>query len=108
MIRISRGNTYTDKLRAYKIFIDNIYHGDIKSGETKEFTVANGSHIISAKIDWCRSNNLCVDVNDSIVELEIGPSLTGRKFWIPFIEFLYITLWKNKYLWIRKKENNTV
>ena len=105
MIRLTRGNTFTDKLRAYKIFIDDIYRGDIHRDETKEFPVDNGSHVIYAKIDWCRSNKLCIDVNDSIAELEVGASLTGRRIWIPFIQILYTTFWRDEYLWIEKKDS---
>ena len=104
MIRITRENSFADKLRAYKIFINDEYRGNINRNEIKEFPLYNGNHVVYAKIDWCRSNKLYVDVNDSIVELEVGPSLKGRKFWIPFIEIFYITFWRNNYLWIREKD----
>ena len=103
MIRLTREKRISDKLRVYKIFIDEIYHGDIKSGETKDFDIDKGKHIIYAKIDWCRSNKLDITIDDSILELEVGPSLAGTKVWIPLIQFLYITFWKNKYLWIKEK-----
>jgi len=61
MIRITRGSAYKDMFRAYKIFIDGIYYGEIKQNEIKEFAVENGKHTICAKIDWCGSNELCVD-----------------------------------------------
>ena len=92
MIRITRENSFADKLRAYKIFIDDEYRGDISKNEIKEFPLDNGIHVVYAKIDWCRSNKLSIDVNDSVVKLEVGSSLKGRKLWIPFIEIFYITL----------------
>lgn len=110
MIRLARGNDYVDKFRAYNIFIDDVYRGDIKRNEVKEFEVATGEHIIYAKIDWGRSNKLCVCVNvsNSILELEIGSSITGKKLFIPFILILYATLLRNKYLYIRDKSDCTI
>ena len=52
MIRVTRGSSYTDIIRAYKIFIDGVYCGDIKRNETVEFPVENGRHEVCAKIDW--------------------------------------------------------
>jgi len=91
-------------IRPYKIFIDNIHCGDIMSDETKEFVVDNGSHTVCAKIDWCRSNELCVDINDSVVELEVGNSLIGWKF---LFMSLYMSIWRDKYLFLKEKEPQT-
>ena len=107
MIRLTRGNNYVDKIRAYKIFIDDIYCGNIKNNETKDFEVANGSHIIYAKIDWCRSNKFNIIVSDSMLELEIGPYIRGNTLWIPFAEALYVTFKKNEYLWIKEKADTS-
>ena len=101
MIRVTRGKAWSDKLRAYKIFIDDDYCGDINENETKEFPVETGSHTIYAKIDWCSSNKLNVIVSDSPLELEVGPTLAGKKFWIPFYQHLTLTLWRKNYLWIK-------
>ena len=103
MIRLTRLTAYTDKLRAYKIFIDDVYRGDIKQNQTKEFAVDNGSHTIHAEIDWCKSNRLSVDVDNSIVELEISPSLSGGKLLIPFSELWQVTAGKDQYLQIKQK-----
>ena len=102
MIRITRVRPYSDMMRAYKIFIDDVECGKIAIDETQEFEVANGNHTVCVKIDWCRSNELCVNVNDSVVELEVGTSVTGWR--ILFVR-LYITLLRNKYLFLREKEN---
>jgi hypothetical protein len=101
MIKLTRLGSYADKLRTYKIFIDGVYQGGIKANETTYFTVSKGKHIIYAKIDWCRSNKLQIDVEDTVLELEIGSSLEG---YMLFFIILYITIFKNRYLWIRKKD----
>ncbi len=105
MIRLTRENDYVDKIRAYKIYVDEVYLGDIGNNETREFVVDSGKHSIYAKIDWCRSNKLEFDSTGSVVELEVGSALGRGKFLIPFIGLIYITLLKNDYLWIKEKEN---
>ena len=102
MISIIRKRRYIDLLIAYKIYIDDIYYGKIRANQTKEFAVEHGGHTIHASTGKYRSNALRIDVNDSIVELEIGNALTGwkRLFW-PYIDFL---VEEDEYLFVRKKE----
>ena len=38
MIRLTRGRAFRDKLRAYKIYIDDVYRGDIRQNKTKRLT----------------------------------------------------------------------
>ncbi|MCL2141713.1 MAG: hypothetical protein FWH46_02375 [Methanimicrococcus sp.] len=103
MIKLTRLGSNFDRLRTYKIFIDGVHQGGIKINETKHFTVKRGRHIIYAKIDWCRSNKLQIDVEDTVLELEVGSSLEDK----PPGSFLmlYITIFRNRYLWIRKKDD---
>ena len=102
-ISITRGVYWADKMRKYKVFIDNVYQGDIMGDETKVFPVGGGHHTVKAKIDWCGSNELSVNVGEGLTELEVGPSLRGIKFWIPFSEVYYVLLARNKYLWLGMK-----
>lgn len=99
MIRIIRGNTYTDKFRKYKIYIDDVYCGDIKNKETKEFPAQAGNHTVFAKVDWCRSNRLNISIGSSPTELEVDSSLCG---WKLFLAIIYVTFLKNQYLWIKE------
>jgi len=71
VIKLTRGKGWADMFRVYQVFIDGVYCGDIKPKQTKEFSVDNGKHIIWAKIDWFRSNQFVVEVNNDIVELEV-------------------------------------
>ena len=125
IIKITRKHEWADMLRVYKIFIDDIHSGNIKRNETKEFYVDNGVHVVCAKIDWVRSNDVSVDVNNAMVELEVGSTVALQKAQIPFIEMVvcgdiiktlfailfqkfinimaYISVWRNNYLWIREK-----
>jgi len=102
MIRIARVKPYSELLRYYKIYIDGIYRGKIGVGETQEFDVENGNHMICAKLDWTRSNELCVNVDNSIVDVEVGSSVVG---WRLLLWRLYATVWRKKALWLRMKED---
>jgi len=99
MIRISRQTRYFDSLRKYKIYIDDIYCGDIEDGEIKELDIENGEHSIYLKIDWCRSkkSNFIVNSNE-LLEFNCGNSMNGLK--CLFI-LIYITFLKNCYLFIQ-------
>jgi hypothetical protein len=103
MIRISRQERYFDSLRSYKIYIDNIYCGDIRNGEIKEFDIENGEHLIYLKIDWCRSkkSNFVVN-NNELLEFNCGNSMNGLKC---LFSLIYVTFLKNSYLFIQPNNN---
>jgi len=95
-------SAYANSARTYKIFINNTYRGEIANGEVREFEAENGKHTVYAKIDWSKSNKLCINVDDSTVDLEVGTSLVG---WRLLFSLVYATLLAHKYLWLREKES---
>jgi hypothetical protein len=100
MLKISREDVFRDKLRSYKIIIDDTYCGNINSGETKILEVAPGKHTIYLKIDWCRSNKIDFYISENeTIEFRCGNSMNGWRILFPLI---YITFLKNKYLWINR------
>jgi hypothetical protein len=62
ILKITRENEYANRMRAIKIFVDNVLVGSIENNETKEFEIAAGSHEVQAKIDWCTSNKISFSV----------------------------------------------
>lgn len=101
MIRLSRESSYTDRFRNYKIFIDNIYYGNINNGEIKEVNIGIGQHTIYLTIDWCSSNKLTfIENNDELIEFQCGNSIKGFKEL-----FLYTYFRNNKYLFVKFKED---
>ena len=101
MLILSRENIYPDRLRNYKIIIDGNCYGEIKNGEVKKIDISSGNHTMYLKIDWCRSNNIEFNISeDEVLNFECGPSARG---WKILLSILYITIFRNKYLWIRKK-----
>jgi len=101
MIRITRVSN-SARFRFYKIFIDDVYRGKIDVDETKEFEVENGTHTVYAKLDWGRSNKLCVHVNDSIINLEVSDAVTG---WKNLFLIVYATFLAHKSLLLKEVES---
>ena len=103
MIQLSRQSTYYDKYRYYDIFIDVSLYGNIENGETKDIDIKDGDHSIYLKIDWCRSNELIfVESKNKLIEFKCGNSVQGLK---KLLGLLYISIFKNKYLFINFKDN---
>lgn len=106
MLKLVREDKFRDRLRSYKIILDDTYCDDINTGEVRNLELTPGKHTIYLKIDWCRSNKIDFYVSDNeLIEFECGNSM---KSWRILFAFIYITFLKNKYLWIKiKKEVNS-
>ena len=87
---------WQDRARKYIIQVDDKEVASVSNGAAVEIEVEPGKHAVQMKIDWCNSQKFDVDVGaEQTVTLECGPSAS------PFLALLYITLWKNKYIWLR-------
>ena len=96
-IRINRPNEWANINRNYKIYIDGRFAGEIANDTTKEFPTTEGQHTIIAKIDWCSSQEIsinvsayetkCLTVSCSCYEDANSSNL-----------FYYLTIWRKKYL----------
>lgn len=72
-IYLARTPELHDRLRKYKIFIDEEYVGDISRDETRKFQLVPGEHRIRLKIDWCGSNTLVLNARpNQDIYLECG------------------------------------
>lgn len=102
MIKINRVTDYADKLRKYKIMLDDEQVSEIRDGETKSIELAEGNHNIYLKIDWCRSNKIDFYITEGqVIEFDCGCSVVG---WRKLIALIYITFLKNQYLWLKMKD----
>ena len=72
--------------------MDNQEIDEIKDGEIKTINVSPGKHILIAKIDWCQSNALELNINEGENR---KVSLKGTN---PFSALYYITFGRNSYL----------
>ena len=96
VITITRRWAYSGSVRKFKIFIDGNFVGGIKVNQTKTFKLAAGNHNIKAKLDYCGSNRLTVEVGEKPVAVE----LRGRNLFQSFIH----SLWRvNEYLILQEK-----
>jgi len=71
-IQLVRGKQYADFFRKYQIYINDILVGEIKRNSTVEFEVANGNHMIQAKIDGCTSNEYSFETTKPLIKLEVS------------------------------------
>ena len=72
-ISIERSNAYINRFRDIHIFIDGEKVGSLANGESADYTTTAGQHEVVAKIDWCRSPKISVDLSeDETKTLRIG------------------------------------
>jgi len=99
---ISRPKQSIDLSRKYKVYIDDKEVMTLAYSQEKEVDIEPGSHKIYLKIDWCRSNFLSVDIVDNQTQKFIcGSNIKG---WRYILGILYVTVWYNKYLFIKVDE----
>jgi len=78
-IRLKRTSEYNNRIRDYKIFIDGQQVGTIANGETKDFPTTVGQHIITAKIDWCSSPDISIELKENQTSsLKVGGFKYGQ------------------------------
>lgn len=78
-IRLKRTSEYNNRMRDYKIFIDGQQVGSIANGETKDFPSTVGQHTVTAKVDWCSSPDISIEVKDNQNKnLKVGGFRNGQ------------------------------
>jgi len=101
-IKIKRTSQFVNMARNYEIFIDGHFVGKIANGKTAEFPVTAGKHTVVAKIDWCTSPEILIEIGtDEIKHLTVG----GFNSWLIFIPFFpihSITSGRKKYLTLKE------
>jgi hypothetical protein len=76
-IIVKRNKEFVNSYRSYRIFIDGVEAGKIGNGETKSYAVAAGSRKVIAKVDWCGSEEIEVDVKEGE---SVTVALSGFRF----------------------------
>jgi hypothetical protein len=65
-IRIQRPKMFGAAVaRKFRIYIDGTQVGMIGYGQQKEFETTAGRHTVTAKIDWCGSPDVIVNLNEN-------------------------------------------
>jgi len=82
-IKIKRTTGWVDMARNYEIFIDGHFVGKLANGTSEEFPITIGKHTVTAKIDWCSSPNLFIDIGiDEIKHLTVS---SFKYSWLMFL-----------------------
>ena len=90
---INRTNEYANRWRAIDIYVDGQKTGVIGNGETKEFDISAGAHIVNCKIDWCGSNEVPVTVSDNgVTLLTLSSGLVKTKYLFIVVALLLVNL----------------
>ena|ERR1044072_2207815 len=96
-IAINRAQGYKDRLRDYKIELDDKVIGEIGPGKSVGFDIEPGKHWLRLKIDWCSSSYLDFDIVDGqTITFECGNNVP------PLLELFYIIFLRNQYLRVRQ------
>ncbi len=99
-ISLLRRSALADKLQAYNVLVDGGEVAQIRDGQSISITASPGTHTVQLKMDWCRSEPVEFSVREGMsVRFECGSSLGG---WRIILSVIYITLLRNRYIWIRQ------
>ena len=87
---ITRKSEFVNALRDYRIYLNGKEIGTISNGETEEFVIPEGTNTLIAKIDWCGSQELKINVsNEETKSLSISGFRPGL-FFLFFISFTIV------------------
>jgi len=101
-IVLARRSMLADKLQPYVVLVDGEEVAQIRDGEMRAVPVSPGSHVVQLKMDWCRSEPAEFSVSEGEgVRFECGSSLGG---WRIILAPIYLTILRNRSLWIRSQE----
>lgn len=99
-ITVRRTTSYPDRLRAYKIKVDDVVVGAVRARESFTIPISPGRHSIVLQIDWCGSEQIDFEARPGErILFDCGNNLTGSAvFWVLF----YIVFRPHQYLWLRR------
>ena len=91
VIRLKRTSQYVNRLRKFKVYLNNEYAGDIGNGQEIVLPVEKGSYQIFVQVDWVKSEvyKLTIETGEE-VHLLCGSPLKGAILFIPFISLFLI------------------
>lgn len=89
-----------DRLRAWRIFIDDKKVGKIKEGESLSFPIRSGEHELQLKVDWGTSEKQHFNVGDNDqASFVCKPRPSARSVFKRGNEFFYFgTLGRKRYI----------
>ena len=78
---IRRNSEWANKLRAFELFLNGRKIGEIKDRELLSFEIPEGNYELMARIDWCGSQPLKIEIAEGEVKrVEIKGFIFSRYF----------------------------
>ena len=99
---LTRGITWADCLRKYKIKLDDKEVGTIKQGETFTFEISPGPHEIYLRIDWAKSKKIEFNLQEGQTAKFY---CQGLHLWKLPLAIFYITVFFFRYVHLELKKN---
>ena len=101
-IHLKRTSQLANKLRKFKVYLNNRYVGVIRDGEEIILSVEQGKNQIYLKVDWNKSEIYEFDINaGETIHLICGSPFKGKKLLIPIIP-----LFLDKQLFIKQESSS--
>lgn len=89
-IRLKRKSEVENKMRNFKILLNGKEIGKISDGELKDFSIEPGKHTLTAKIDWCSSKPLELNMSSNeTMYVTVGSYRSSKKLLL-FISFVLL------------------
>jgi len=99
LLKIKRSCDFTDSRKDYEIYIDGNIVGKIGFGETRQFQINEGEHLLFSKSHWVRSPSVSFGIKGSetktfIVERSKNVKLVIYIFMVISLVSLILTFFK--------------
>ena len=98
-LTVSRDSGYADRIRKYRVLVDGTEVGQVGDGESLTHEVQPGSHTVQAKIDWCGSRVLDIEVPESGSSVNLRSASRG---WLVFAVIFFVVFYWNGYVVIEE------
>jgi len=96
-LKIVRRGGYTDMLRAYRIFVNDVHAGNVARNGVLDLEVPSGPVKVEARIDWGRSEPLVLNAApNQMIEVEVS------NHWSPFLAIWGATFGYRNYLLLKR------
>ncbi|MCB0399311.1 MAG: hypothetical protein KDD26_06720 [Winogradskyella sp.] len=93
IVTINRISEYENRFRKIRLEVKGKLVAKINNGEKQKLELSNGKHYIQAKIDWCTSNILEVELIEDInIKLMKGKGSALYRTTFGFKEYLLLQL----------------
>lgn len=89
-LTVTRDSGYADLVRAYAVMLDGKKIGELKNGESKDFTISPGAHDIQMRIDWCGSLTFRFNASEEEPSrFKVSSNLRGQKIFLALWHALF-------------------